>query len=88
MLLKIAMIATATGILAATLGAASKPVTVEMKNAKGESVGTAVLSDSGGGVKIKLNLKNLPRASMPSTSIRWRNANRLSLRPAVTLTPT
>ncbi len=46
--------------MAATLGAASKPVTVELKDAKGESVGSAVLSDSKGGVKIKLDLKNLP----------------------------
>jgi Cu-Zn family superoxide dismutase len=60
MLFKIAMTAAAAAILAATLGAASKPVTVEMKDAKGESVGSAVLSASGGGVKIKLNLKNLP----------------------------
>ena len=36
--------------------------TVELKNAQGESVGTATLSpiNSKGGVKIKLDLKNLP----------------------------
>jgi superoxide dismutase, Cu-Zn family len=34
--------------------------TVELKDAKGESVGTATLSSSGKGVKIKLDLKNLP----------------------------
>jgi Cu-Zn family superoxide dismutase len=34
---------------------------VELKNAKGESVGTATISSAGKtGVKIKLNLKNLP----------------------------
>jgi Cu-Zn family superoxide dismutase len=33
--------------------------TVELKNAQGESVGTATLSASGKGVRIKLNLKNL-----------------------------
>src|SRR6185436_18467124 len=33
--------------------------TVELKNAQGESVGTATLSESGKGVRIKLNLKNL-----------------------------
>jgi Cu-Zn family superoxide dismutase len=54
------MIVAAAGFMAATLGAATKPVTVELKDAKGESVGTAVLSDSKGGVKIKLDLKNLP----------------------------
>lgn len=34
--------------------------TVELKNAQGESVGTATLSDAGKGVRIKLALKNLP----------------------------
>jgi len=44
---------------AAGLFAAGK--TVELKNAKGESVGTAMLSEKAGqGVTIKLNLKNLP----------------------------
>ena len=37
--------------------------TVEMKNAKGESVGTATLSTAGKGVRIKLDLKNLPPGS-------------------------
>jgi Cu-Zn family superoxide dismutase len=40
------------------LHAASK--TVPLNNAKGESVGTATLSSTKGGVKIKLDLKNLP----------------------------
>jgi superoxide dismutase, Cu-Zn family len=35
-------------------------ITVELKNAQGESVGTARLSAAGKGVTIKLNLKNLP----------------------------
>jgi Cu-Zn family superoxide dismutase len=35
-------------------------VTVELKNAQGESVGTATISAAGKGVRIKLNLKNLP----------------------------
>jgi Cu-Zn family superoxide dismutase len=35
-------------------------VTVELKNAQGESVGTAMLSKAGNGVRIKLDLKNLP----------------------------
>jgi len=34
--------------------------TVELKNAKGESIGTATLSDTGKGLRIKLDLKNLP----------------------------
>ena len=37
--------------------------TVEIKNAKGESVGTATLSAVGKGVRIKLDLKNLPPGS-------------------------
>ncbi len=48
-------------LLAIALVAANKPVTVQLKDAKGTDVGTAVLSDQkGGGVKISLNLKNLP----------------------------
>jgi Cu-Zn family superoxide dismutase len=60
------MMKTAIGIALAlvTVGsvyAAEKPVTVEMKNAKGESVGTAVISEvKAGGVSIKVNFKNLP----------------------------
>ena len=59
MKIKIVMIA-AAGMLAVSLQAASKSVTVDMKNAQGETVGTAVLNPSKGGVKIKLDLKNLP----------------------------
>src|SRR5215470_14483330 len=40
--------------------AASKPVTAEFKNADGQSVGTATLSDTGHGVKIKLDIKGIP----------------------------
>jgi Cu-Zn family superoxide dismutase len=57
MLSKIVVVA-AAGLVAASLQAASK--SVELKDAKGESVGTAVLSDGKPGAKIKLNLKNLP----------------------------
>ena len=46
--------------LASLLFAAGKSTTVELKNAKGESVGTAELKESKQGAKIKLNLKNLP----------------------------
>lgn len=34
--------------------------TVELKNANGDSVGTATITKSGKGVRIKLDLKNLP----------------------------
>src|SRR5436190_23787401 len=41
-------------------GGAQKTVTVEIKNGQGESVGTAKISPGGGGVRIMLDLKNLP----------------------------
>lgn len=40
--------------------AKDKPKVVELKDAKGESVGTATIAPKGQGVAIKLNLKNLP----------------------------
>jgi Cu-Zn family superoxide dismutase len=60
--MKIPSIAIAfAGLIGATVYAADKPVTVNLQDAKGQSVGTATLSDAkGGGVAIKLNLKNLP----------------------------
>ena len=46
---------------AVALYAASKPAVVELKDAKGQSVGTATVSEKkGAGVSIKLALKNLP----------------------------
>lgn len=57
----IMLLITAAGLLPVAVQAANKPVTVELKDAKGQSVGTAMISDNkGGGVKIKLDLKNLP----------------------------
>ena len=44
----------------ATVYAAAAPVTVNLQDAKGQSVGTAVLTESKGAVAIRLNLKNLP----------------------------
>jgi Cu-Zn family superoxide dismutase len=40
--------------------AASKPVVAEFKNAEGQAVGTATLSEAAHGVKIKLDVKGLP----------------------------
>ena len=57
MISKIVVVA-AAALMAVSLQAASK--SVDLKDAKGQSVGTAVLSDDKGGVKIKLDLKNLP----------------------------
>ena len=39
---------------------APKPVVVEIKNASGQSIGTAALTDAAPGVRIKLDIKNLP----------------------------
>ncbi|MGA3189711.1 MAG: superoxide dismutase family protein [Bryobacteraceae bacterium] len=52
----------AGSLLLATSFAATKPVTVQLKDAKGGSVGTAVISPvkGGDGVTVKLNLVNLP----------------------------
>ena len=53
-----------TAVMAALLfviyGTAKQTVTVELKNGQGESVGTAKISPGGGGVRIMLDLKNLP----------------------------
>ncbi len=48
--------------LLATSSAATKPVTVSLKDAKGGSIGTAVISEvkGGTGVSIKINFMNLP----------------------------
>ena len=47
---------------AAALYAAQMPIKVEMKDVKGESVGTATITEAkgGSGVSIALDLKNLP----------------------------
>src|SRR5215471_13858730 len=55
-------IAAVAMLSAAALSAASKPVTVDLKDAKGQSVGTATIAAAKGasGVTIKLNVKDLP----------------------------
>jgi Cu-Zn family superoxide dismutase len=59
MIRRIAVVLTA-GFFALALQAATKPATVELKDAKGESVGMATVSEQkGAGVKIQLNVKNL-----------------------------
>jgi Cu-Zn family superoxide dismutase len=46
---------------AAALSAAAKPVKVNLTDAKGQSAGTATISENkGGGVTIKLDVKGLP----------------------------
>jgi superoxide dismutase, Cu-Zn family len=44
----------------ASANVATKPLTIDIKNAQGQSVGTATLSEAPHGVKIKLEIKNLP----------------------------
>jgi Cu-Zn family superoxide dismutase len=44
----------------ALANAATKPLTVDIKNAQGQSVGTATLSEAPHGVRIKLDIKSLP----------------------------
>jgi superoxide dismutase, Cu-Zn family len=40
--------------------AAAKPITVDIKNAQGQSVGTVILTPAAKGVKITIDIKNLP----------------------------
>lgn len=52
-------------LVAASLAAHSnvpavKPIVIDIKNADGQSIGTATLSEAPHGVKIKLDIKNLP----------------------------
>jgi Cu-Zn family superoxide dismutase len=47
------------GLVAGTVYAATKPVTVPLKDADGKDVGTAKLSGKGTGVKIALDVKGL-----------------------------
>ena len=58
-----ALFLTATSLILA-LGsharAAAKPVTVDIKNAQGQSIGTAPLTTAPKGVTIKIDIKNLP----------------------------
>jgi Cu-Zn family superoxide dismutase len=48
------------GLLCASVYAATKPVTVEMKDADGKPVGSGKISAKGTGAKIALDLKGLP----------------------------
>lgn len=61
MINRIAVLA-ALGLIGSALFAANKPVTVQLKDARGADVGTAKISDGPGGkgVKIAANLKGLP----------------------------
>jgi|SRR5262245_35551441 len=39
---------------------ATKPLVIDIKNASGQSIGTATLTDAAPGVRIKLDIKSLP----------------------------
>jgi superoxide dismutase, Cu-Zn family len=54
------MVTTTLAVLLLSYGSAQKMITVEIKNGQGESVGTARISPAGRGVRIVLDLKNLP----------------------------
>ncbi|HYW74862.1 MAG TPA: superoxide dismutase family protein [Pyrinomonadaceae bacterium] len=53
------MIAALLAAIWVIYGGAQSAVTVELKNGQGESIGTAKITPGGGGVRIKLDLKNL-----------------------------
>ena len=55
-----ALFASVAGAAFGQSHSASKPVTVDIKNVQGQSVGTATLSPADKGVKITLDIKNLP----------------------------
>ena len=48
------------GVAVMQAAPAGKPVVVEIKNAAGEKVGTATLTDAAPGVRIKLDIRSLP----------------------------
>jgi Cu-Zn family superoxide dismutase len=54
------LIATIVAVFAVIYGSAQNTITVDVKNGQGESVGTAKISPAGKGVRISLDLKNLP----------------------------
>lgn len=54
------LLATSAAVAHEHSHAATKPVTVEIKNADGQSIGTAALSSASKGVRIKIDVKSLP----------------------------
>jgi superoxide dismutase, Cu-Zn family len=53
-------VSVAAGPYKALANPGAKPVTVEIKNAVGQSIGTATLTDVAPGVRIKLDIRTLP----------------------------
>jgi Cu-Zn family superoxide dismutase len=56
----VVVLAGGVAVVQAHSAAASKPVSVEIKDALGQNVGSAILSEAPHGVKIKLDVKGLP----------------------------
>src|ERR1700684_4114881 len=56
----VCLLVLAAGAALAPATPATKPFTIDIKNAQGQSVGTATLSEAPHGVKISLDIKNLP----------------------------
>ena len=50
----------AAAFIAPLAGSQSKPILVDLKNTEGRSIGTATLTPAEHGVKIKLDIKDLP----------------------------
>jgi superoxide dismutase, Cu-Zn family len=59
-ILACAITAASAVVVIRAANASPKPVLVEIKNASGQSVGTATLTDAAPGVRIKLDIKSLP----------------------------
>lgn len=62
---------------------AGKPVTVNLINAQGQTVGTATLTPAATGVKITLDVKNLPPGNTPFTFTRMESVSRRTSNPPV-----
>jgi Cu-Zn family superoxide dismutase len=56
----VSLVLLAGSVAAVQTRAAAKPVSVEIKDAQGQNVGTALLTEASHGVKIKLDVKGLP----------------------------
>jgi Cu-Zn family superoxide dismutase len=56
----VCLLVLAVSAAVASAAPATKPFTIDIKNAQGQTVGTATLSEAPHGVKIKIDIKNLP----------------------------
>src|SRR3984885_6294469 len=56
----VCLLVLAVSAAVASAAPATKPFTIDIKNAQGQTVGTATLSEAPHGVRIKIDIKNLP----------------------------